>query len=156
MALPPIGQEARDGEDDPVYYTARLVEEASEAAKPYLTFVDLNCQVYSYGDTQERDYDALYVPTIQNEVIVAVNVQTKEPPSVSFEPMETGEPPTWYAAIPEHRINEWLAPLTMPAPMMDPTTGQVFQPPPPPPGAYISPGNLGIDAASGMAMDPLP
>lgn len=145
MPLPPIGEPARSGDEDLVSYLQGLAEEATFARNRWDPIVTNNVNVFTYGDVEPPDDDEIILPEIQNAVIVGVNVMTKEAPTVTLEPVETGEPPTYYAAIPPHRVGEWLP--TGATVSVDPMTLQPVVSPTLPPEC------LGIDPLTGQPFD---
>lgn len=122
MNLPPLGQTEDDTEGQVVVYVHGLARESRDAAYPWESVVERNNHLYTYGtDTPaEALGDSVVVNDIQNAIIAATDIQTKEPPRVTLDPVETGEQPTYWWAGPDHigiqiglmpqQVGEWIDP----------------------------------------------
>jgi hypothetical protein len=122
--LPPIGAISAESDNgDAATYLKRLARESQQAAAVWQSYAAANLNVYAYGEDpppSPSDDQTIIIPAIQNAVISATNVQTKDPPTATLEPVETGEPPTYYWAGPpmlglqlglnEMQIGDWQNP----------------------------------------------
>lgn len=106
--LPPIGQISADDTQDVASYLVGLAQEAREARQPWERMVADNIQIYLWGELIGSDEspgvtdpNRIIVNEIQNAIIAATDIQTKDPPSATLEPVETGEPPLYYWGGPQ-------------------------------------------------------
>lgn len=101
MNLPPTGQITAETEGEVVAYLSGLAREARDARQPWESVVELNQNIWAYGEAGIPDPEKLVLNKVQNAIIAAVEIQTREPPQVSLEPIETGEPPLHFWAGPD-------------------------------------------------------
>jgi hypothetical protein len=107
--LPPIGQITPETEAETIQFLGYLTLEAVEARAPWDDTLDANENTFTYGDENGPDDSKIIVNEIQNAIVAATDIQTKEPPTATLEPVETGEPPLYWFAGPE----EAAAPLML-------------------------------------------
>src|SRR4051812_14894727 len=90
--LPPVGQiRDPDGQANVRTYLENLVREASVAFQEWKGTVDANLNLYAFGHPDgQQDDNKLIIHKIQDSVIAITDIQTKEPPRASLEPVETG------------------------------------------------------------------
>lgn len=127
--IPPIGQIGEDDHGDVVSYLQGLAQEASEGGRDeWADVADRSMTIYTYGADPIPLDTKVVVNEIQNAVISITDIQTKEPPAVSLEPVERGEPPVCFWAGPPdlgtllgvapEQMQEWPGPDgTMQAPL---------------------------------------
>lgn len=120
--LPDMNQTDDTSQFEKVTYLADLAREASDARQPFEAAVNDNINIFWFGDTSQPGVDEIIVQLSQCAVIACTDIQTKEPPSITLEPVETGEPGEYYWAGPPQAALQ----LTMPS--MDPMTGMMMPP----------------------------
>lgn len=101
MNLPPLGQVNESNEGEVLTCLTGLAQEATDERCLYEQFVNSNLNMYVYGQEGVPADGRIVVNEIQNAIIAATDIQTKDPPQVSLEPVETGEPPLYYWAGPQ-------------------------------------------------------
>lgn len=99
-----------------------LVQECQQSRDPWIVEADRNYQIFAYGADPTPDDDDLVINAIQNAVIAVTDIQTKEPPKVTLDPVETGEPGDTYWNGPQdvgiqlglspQQVAEWIEPQT--------------------------------------------
>jgi hypothetical protein len=108
--LPPIGQATDTSEAEIIQYIGFLALEGAEARSPWESSLDANENTYTYGDENGPPDDGkITINEIQNAVVAATDIQTKEPPTATLEPVETGEPPLYYWAGPPEATMPFVA-----------------------------------------------
>jgi hypothetical protein len=115
--LPALGQITEEDHQRVRTYVDLLAREAYDARVVWDQVVDDNLQIYTYGTINPSD-DKVINPEIQNAIIVGTDIQTKEPPAVMLDPVDSGEPPNLYWAgpadvagelgLPEQCAIEWM------------------------------------------------
>lgn len=102
MALPPIGFLDAAGEAELIADLTHRVSEAVRQRRPWDDFTQQNRNLYETGTVHGTPADdEMIVHEIQVHVISSVVVQMREPPRPKLEPVETGEPPTYFWAGPQ-------------------------------------------------------
>lgn len=130
--LPPLGSMDLDGADaDRAWassYVTGLVQECLQSREPWVLQADRNYQIFAYGADPTPDDDELVVNSIQNAVIAVTDIQTKEPPTVKLDPVETGEPGETYWNGPQDLGIRLGLPAQCVAAWLDPQTGDLMHP----------------------------
>ncbi len=130
--LPEIGQITAENQGDVVTYIGDLVLESSNGEKlKYEQLVDMQNAVYTWGSDEEPDdSDEIVANPIQNAVIAGTDIQIKDPPQPTLEPVETGERPMYYwCGPPMYGLQMGLS-ETQVTPYLDPETQQINAPDP--------------------------
>jgi hypothetical protein len=102
--LPPLGRIGADDHAAAAGYLQGLAREASETGRDDWAAVADACQtIYTYGaDPAPSPADTkVRVNEIQTAILSVTDIQTKEPPAVTLEPVERGEPATCFWAGPQ-------------------------------------------------------
>jgi hypothetical protein len=150
MRLPPIGRIIGDAqaEADAVEFLNGLVIEARAARERYDPFVQVCLRLYDYGLTYvpNANDDKIVIHSIQNAVIAQTLQQTQNPPQISLQPVETGEPPTYYWAGPADIGASLGLPIEQLIDHPDMQTGEVSPPAPM--------DSMQAEAMEGMAFSP--
>lgn len=97
MLLPPIGAPIDAGEICAAIML--LKEEARLVRDPYEQWADLSSSYFHYGAAQAPADGSIIIQDIQNSVITQTDVQTKEPPTITLEPVDTEEPPIYFCTL---------------------------------------------------------
>lgn len=122
--IPPLGQ---IGEQDHAAVTTLLTllaTEASEARDHWVVQADRNIEIYTYGcPAAEFDPDRVQVSDIQNAIIAAVDIQTREAPTATLEPRETGDQPQVFYVGPQQFAAQFGIPMEYVVAWPDPQTG---------------------------------
>lgn len=122
--LPPMGRIGEDDHSIVSTYLAGLARESADARAAWDIIADDNLHIYTYGDlSYTYGSDRVVVNEIQNAVIAATDLQTREAPTASLEPVETGEPAVSYWAGPPQVGMQVGVPLPSIQPMTDPLSG---------------------------------
>lgn len=140
-------------------FLAGLVREARQDRDAWDAIYDSNLTIYTYGKDPKPADDELVIHDIQNAIIAATDIQTKEPPTATLEPVETGETPQYFWAGPDWLgISLGLTPDQV-SPWADPNDPGLFVDPPAPtlhPPQPLDP-NVGDELVSFASMgQPLP
>lgn len=150
MRLPPTGRIIGNAqaEAEAVETLSDLVMEARAARERYDPFVQVCLRLYDYGLTTvpSANDDKIVIHSIQNAVIAATLQQTQNPPQISLQPVETGEPPTYFWAGPVDAGLAMGLPIEQLKEFPDPATGTIA--PPMPLDSMLA------EALEGMAFSP--
>src|SRR4051812_25153578 len=90
---PPVGEITDDDHSAVWSFLAGLVEEAVEQRQEWIQLADDALNIYAYGKADPPDPGEIVINDIQQAVISATDIQTKEPPAVTLEPVEVGDVP---------------------------------------------------------------
>src|SRR4051812_32383306 len=124
MALPRLGQVGEAEHGDVVSHLSGLAQESTFARSEWDSVVTDCLNIYTYGDVTPPGPNEIVVQEIQNSVIATTIIQTKDPAQVTLEPVETGEPPTYFWAGPaQYGLSLGLMPEQVQA-FIDPETGE--------------------------------
>lgn len=124
--LPPIGSTESTDLNTLLDHVSRLAEEAADARAPHIAIASQNRNVYAYGE--EYPTGLIVSNEIQNAIIAATDIQTKEPIRATLSGVESGEQGTILWAGPQEvGIQLGLLPQQVAA-WTDPATGMVNPP----------------------------
>lgn len=152
-AIPPLGAVGPDDHSVLVTELQNRAQEAQFQRDRWVGYADRNRQIFIFGAPLDQyDPEKVYVTEIQSAVICATDIQTKEPPSVTLEPVETGEEPTYYWAGPDDVGIRLGLPTPAVSSWIHPETGQ--QQPPIPMDPDVAEQLLDQAAQVGMVMGP--
>jgi hypothetical protein len=110
--LPPVGQIGPDDHGAVTNYLAALVQESVQDRADWANIADDSLNLYTYGTLKWPTPD-IVLNDIQNAIIAATDIQTREAPRATLEPVETGDQGPVVPTGP---------------PQLDPTTLQAVQP----------------------------
>lgn len=116
--LPPLGAIGEYDHASCTSYLGGLAQESSFARAEWLVMADENLEIYTYGSLN-YDSEKIQVNEIQNAIIAATDLQTRQPPAVTLEPVETGEPPQSFWAGPPQVLAQ-LGVMSQPGQPLDP------------------------------------
>lgn len=132
--LPPIGVTTETERSELLDYVSRCAEEAADERGAQLVVIQANRSVYACGE--EYPTGELVTNEIQNAIIAATDIQTKEPIRVTLEGVESGEPGAVLWAGPQDAGLTLMVTAGIPpeqavryvAAWQDPTTGALSEP----------------------------
>jgi hypothetical protein len=111
MKLPLLGAITESDHGQVLSYLTGLAQEASDARRPWEILADSNLTIYVHGADPPPGEGELVINEIQNAIIAATDIQTREPPSATLEPVETGDQPdVFFSGPPQIGLQLGLAP----------------------------------------------
>ncbi len=145
-ALPPIGTPLSEVQGPAIDLMQRLKRECFDVRDMYIGWADEGRNYYTYGASSPPDDGIVIANDIQNFIITQTDIQTKEPPSITLEAVDTQAPPLFYHNLtPQQAASLGLQPQEY-----LPTVGQDGQALPPQQLSYPSAQILAQAEAAGI------
>lgn len=131
MLLPPIGTPLDDELTGEICSAIiRKKEECRLVMDPFIEWADLSRNYFHYCAPEPPEDGLIVVSDIQNDCITQTDIQTKEPPNITLEPVDTEQPPKFFHNLPP-QVCQQLG--------LDPSEYQVTADPTDPTGSTMCP-----------------
>ncbi len=103
MPLPRLGQVTRENQNEVFDHLDGLAKESQDERARWDDVVEECYNLFLYSDDHTPNDNKVRIPLTQNAVVAITDIQTKQPPTPSIEPVESGEPADSYWNGPEER-----------------------------------------------------